>query len=129
MMTASHCIAQDAAAGEQIFKKCSICHQIGPNAKTLIGPSQNGLIGRTAGTIPGFAYSALNKAAGENGLIWTEDNIFEYLPDPNAFLRKFLTDKGKPELSASGTKMTFKLPNEKERRDVIAYIKKFADVK
>jgi cytochrome c len=129
LMPASPSIAQDVAAGEQVFKKCMICHRIGPNATNLIGPSQNGLIGRTAGTTPGFAYSPLNKAAGENGLIWTEDNIFEYLSDPNAFLKKFLTDKGKPDLASGSTKMVFKLPSEKERRDVIAYIKKFTDVK
>ena len=70
--------------GEQVFKKCRTCHMIGDGATTLIGPPQNGIVGRTAGTIPGYAYSALNKAAGANGLVWTEQNIYDYLPDPNA---------------------------------------------
>ena len=133
-MPISHAMAQqaaggDAAAGEAVFKKCMTCHRVGPDAKNTVGPQQNGVVGRTAGTIPGFAYSPLNKAAGEAGLVWTEDNIFAYLPDPNAFLKKFLTDKNKADQAAGVTKMAFKLPSEKERKDVIAYLKKFQDVK
>ena len=118
--------AQDAAAGEIVFKKCMTCHRIGEGAKNAVGPEQNGLIGRQAGTVPGFAYSPLNKAAGEAGLIWNEDTIFAYLADPNTFLINFLKEKGKPELAKGSTKMAFKLPSEKERKDVIAYLKKFS---
>jgi cytochrome c len=123
---AHHASAQDAAAGETVFKKCMTCHRIGDGAKNAVGPVQNGIIGRQAGTIEGFAYSPLNKAAGENGLIWNEETIFAYLPDPNAFLINFLKEKGKPELAKGSTKMAFKLPSEKERKDVIAYMKKFS---
>jgi cytochrome c len=121
--------AQDAAKGEQVFKQCMTCHRIGPDAKNLIGPVLTGVIGRPSGTAPGFAYSALNKAAGENGLVWSDDLIMEYLPDPNAFLKKFLTDKGKPDLAVGQTKMTFHLADEQQRKDVIAYINKFSDKK
>jgi cytochrome c len=114
----------DPDAGAQVYKKCMTCHRIGPGAKNAVGPSHNGVIGRTAGTAEGFAYSSLNKSAGENGLVWTEQNIFDYLPDPNAFLKKFLTDKGKGDLATGSTKMAFKLTDPKERKDVIAYIKK-----
>src|SRR5262245_1291071 len=104
--------AQDADKGKIVFNTCMACHRIGEGAQILIGPVLNGVIGRQAGTFPGFAYSSLNKAAGENGLVWTEDYIFEYLANPNAFLKKFLTDKGKPELANGVTKMTFSLTNE-----------------
>ena len=36
---------------------------------------------------------------------------------------------GKAGEATGTTKMAFKLPNEKERRDVVAYLKKFQDVK
>jgi cytochrome c len=127
--------AEDAAAGgdpvkgEQVFKQCMTCHRIGPDAKNLVGPVLTGVIGRQSGTAPGFSYSALNKAAGENGLVWSDDLIFQYLPDPNAFLKKFLTDKGKPDLAVGSTKMAFKLASEEQRKDVIAYINKFSDKK
>ena len=121
--------AQDAAKGEQIFKQCMTCHRIGPDAKNLVGPVLTGVIGRQSGTAPGFSYSPLNKSAGENGLVWSDDLIMQYLPDPNAFLKKFLTDKGKPDLAVGSTKMAFKLADEQQRKDVIAYINKFSDKK
>lgn len=118
--------AQDAAAGETVFKKCMACHRIGDGAKNLIGPVLNNVIGRNAGTAEGFKYSSLNKSAGENGLVWNENLIFDYLADPNPFLKKFLTDKGKEDLAKGSTLMAFKLPSEQERKDVIAYLKKFS---
>ncbi|MEO8318050.1 MAG: c-type cytochrome [Bradyrhizobium sp.] len=121
--------AQDAAMGEQIFKQCMTCHRIGPDAKNLIGPVLTGVIGRQSGTAPGFSYSTLNKSAGENGLVWSDDLIMQYLPDPNAFLKKFLTDKGKADLAVGSTKMAFKLADEQKRKDVIAYINKFSEKK
>jgi cytochrome c len=116
----------DPAKGEQIFKRCMACHRIGEGAKNLIGPVLNGVIGRTAGTYQGFHYSDLNHHAGESGLTWTEDNIFEYLPDPNAFLKKYLTDHGKAAEAVGSTRMTFRLKDEQERKDVIAYLEKFS---
>jgi cytochrome c len=116
----------DAAKGEQIFKQCMTCHRIGPDAKNMVGPVLTGVIGRQSGTAPGFAYSSLNKNSGENGLVWSEDLIFQYLPDPNAFLKKYLSDHGKEDLASGTTKMTFKLANEQQRKDVIAYIKTFS---
>ena len=121
--------AQDAAKGEQVFKQCMTCHRIGPDAKNLVGPALTGVIGRQSGTAPGFAYSALNKSAGENGLVWSDDLIMQYLPDPNAFLKKFLTEKGKADLAVGSTKMAFKLADEQQRKDVIAYINKFSEKK
>jgi cytochrome c len=118
--------AQDAAKGEIVFKQCMACHRVGEGAKNLIGPVLNGVIGRKAGTLAGFKYSALNQAAGEAGLVWSEELIYEYLPDPNAFLKKFLTDKGKADQATGSTLMTFKLANEQQRKDVIAYLKQFS---
>jgi hypothetical protein len=42
--------AQDVAAGEKSFRKCAPCHAIGPGAQNKVGPEQNGLDGRKAGT-------------------------------------------------------------------------------
>lgn len=115
--------AQSAEDGEAVFRKCRACHQVGPNARSGVGPIQNGVVGRTAGTMEGYNYSDINKAAGAAGLVWTEENIFEYLADPQAFLVKFLTSKGQADKATSNTKMTFKLADEKDRKDVIAYLK------
>ncbi len=128
-LSAGAASAQDAAKGEVVFKQCMTCHRIGPDAKNLVGPSLTGVIGRQSGTAPGFAYSSLNKAAGEAGLVWTNELVIAYLPDPNAFLKKFLTDKGKADQATGSTKMTFKLADEQQRKDVVAYLDKFSEKK
>ncbi|MEZ5773192.1 MAG: cytochrome c family protein [Hyphomicrobiaceae bacterium] len=116
----------DAANGEKVFKKCMACHKVGENAKPGVGPVLNGVVGRVAGTSEGYKYSPLNHHAGEAGLAWTEENMFAYLADPNGFLKKYLTDNGHADQATGATKMTFKLANEQERNDVIAYLKTFS---
>lgn len=116
----------DPAKGEAVFKKCMACHRVGENARNLVGPVLNGVVGRKAGTVEGYKYSDLNHSAGEAGLTWTPENIVAYLPDPNAFLKKYLTDQGKADQAKGATKMTFKLPNEQERKDVVAYLQTFS---
>ena len=56
--------AQDAAAGEHVFIKCRACHMIGEGARNMVGPSLNGIVGRPAGTFPGYSYSDANKSSG-----------------------------------------------------------------
>jgi cytochrome c len=120
-------IAQgNAEEGKDVFRKCGSCHKIGPDAKNSTGPLLNGVIGRQAGTAEGYAYSELNSAAGKNGLVWTDALVLQYLADPTPFLKKFLTDKGQPALAEGATKMVFKLPDEADRQNVIAYLKTFA---
>jgi cytochrome c len=121
--------AQDPAKGEQIFKQCMVCHRVGDGAKNLIGPVLNNVIGRQAGTYEAFRYSALMKAAGENGLIWSEDLIVQYIADPSTFLKKYLADKGKADLATSSSLMTFKLLDEQQRKDVAAYEATFSQKK
>lgn len=107
--------AQDANVeeGAEVFKKCRACHDLGPDAKNKVGPVLNGIIGRKAGTIDGFAYSDANKASGAKGLTWTEDVLFKYLENPLTFM--------------PGTKMAFAgLKDPQDRKDLIAYLKSFS---
>jgi cytochrome c len=73
--------AQDAAAGEKVFGVCKTCHQIGETAKNNVGPVLNGLIGRKAGSVAGYSYSAANK---DSGVTWDEATFREYIKDPKA---------------------------------------------
>jgi cytochrome c len=103
----------DAAAGENVFKKCKICHQVGDGAKNQVGPQLNGIVGRKAGTVEGFSYSPAMKEAGEKGMVWTDENLHKYVENPKDFVPK--------------NKMAFVgLKQEKDRDDVIAYLKKFS---
>jgi cytochrome c len=101
--------AQEAAAGEAVFARCTLCHRIGPNAANALGPALNGLVGRKAGMLAGFAYSAAMKASG---LTWDEKALDVYLISPKT--------------AVPGNKMQFPgLPEVKDRINLIAYLKQF----
>jgi cytochrome c len=102
-------LSGDPAKGEQIFKKCAVCHTL-EAGKNKIGPSLQGVIGRPAGTAANFNYSAGMKAAGQAGIVWGEDTLDQYLTAPKKFV--------------PGNKMPFPgLPEAQDRADVIAYLK------
>jgi len=111
--------AQNAQRGEAIFKKCKSCHQIGEGAKNRTGPVLTGVIGRPAGAIEGFKYSASMAQVGAAGLVWNETLLFEYLAGPKKFLQSQLDDR------KAKAKMSFRLKKEQDRRDVIAYLTTF----
>jgi cytochrome c len=67
--------AQDVAAGEKVFAKCKVCHQVGETAKNFVGPVLNGVVGRPAGSYPGYNYSEANKASG---ITWDETQRREF---------------------------------------------------
>ena len=99
-------MAADAEAGAKVFKtQCAVCHS--PVAgKNMVGPSLFGVVGREAGSAPGFKYSAANKGSG---VMWDEANLEKYLPNPRAFI--------------AGTTMTYAgLKNDAQRADLIAYL-------
>ena len=101
--------AQDAAAGEKDFMVCRACHQIGPGAKIAVGPVLNGVVGRTAGTYPGYQYSPANK---NSGIVWTPEELDKYLTNPQVVVK--------------GTKMIYPgLKDDQKRKDVIAYLSQF----
>jgi len=93
--------------GETLFKKnCAICHTL-EAGKNKIGPSLARVVGRKAGSVLGFAYSAANKNSGDT---WDAQTLDTYLTDP----RKFMP----------GTKMVFAgLKNSEDRKALIEYLK------
>ena len=101
--------AQDAAAGAKVFARCKACHTV-EDDKNKVGPSLNGVVGRTAGTHEGFKYSKAMQEAGANGMVWDDANLTAYLKDPKGFIK--------------GNKMAFPgLKKEDELANVIAYLK------
>ncbi len=100
-------VARADDAGEAVFKKnCFICHTVDAG-KNKVGPSLNGIVGRKAGTVPGFSYTSANK---NSGVTWDEATLDTYITDP----RKFIP----------GTKMTFPgLKDADERKALIAFLK------
>ena len=107
LLSAQPAVAEgDAAAGAKVFNKCKACHAL-EAGKNKIGPTLAGVIGRKAGSVEGFKYSGPMKDAA---IVWDEQNLAEYLADPKGYIPK--------------NKMAFKgLKKEKQRADVIAYMK------
>jgi cytochrome c len=95
----------DPVKGETEFKKCQVCHTL-EVGKNKVGPSLHKIIGRAAGTVEGFNYSKANR---ESGVVWSEQNMWEYLENPKAFM--------------PGTKMAFAgIKDPQKRADLIAYL-------
>jgi cytochrome c len=99
-------LAADPAAGEKIFKtQCGICHAV-VAGENRIGPTLFGVVGRRAGSVPGFNYTADHKKLD---LTWDTANLDKYLTNPRAMV---------PD-----TSMIYAgLKNDAERADLVAYL-------
>jgi len=65
-----------------------------------------GVVGRPAGSVAGYAYSA---ALRGSGIVWSEEELDRWLTNPAG--------------RVPGTKMHFQLPDPQARADVIAYLR------
>ena len=98
--------AAPAGARPAAFAQCAACHAV-EAGKNGVGPTLFGIVGRAAGTVPGFAYSDANK---NSGVTWDEATLDSYLTAPM---------KNMP-----GTKMAFAgLTDAAKRKEVIDYLK------
>ncbi len=96
----------DAAAGEQVFKKCTACHNADPGGANALGPGLYGVMGNPVAAHPGFAFSDALKSKGGT---WDWDTMSAWLASPKKF--------------APGTKMTFAgLSNPQDRANVMLFL-------
>ena len=96
----------DAVKGKTVYNQCMACHSV-VAGENRVGPSMAARVGKAAGSVPGYNYSAANK---KSGLVWTEEELYKYLEAP--------------QRSIPGTKMSFGgLKKPQDRADVIAYMK------
>lgn len=101
----------DLVNGEKVFKKCAVCHTVAKGDANKVGPNLWNVVNGPKDHMPGFAYSEAIKSKGGT---WTYDDLNEFLYKPQAFIK--------------GTKMSFAgLSNDKDRADVIAYLRSKAD--
>ena len=103
---ASPAHAQNADNGKTVFKQiCSLCHEALPD-RNRVGPTLFGVVGRKAGTVPGFHYSDQNIASG---LTWDPATLDRYIANPRGVV--------------PGTKMAYGgLKDDQKRQDLIAYL-------
>jgi cytochrome c len=103
----------DLANGKAKFAFCRSCHTATEGGPNGVGPNLWRVFGRKAGTAADFKYSDAVKNAG---FTWDAEHLDHWLAKPKDYL--------------PGTKMTFVgLPDEKDRTDLIAYLKVETSVK
>jgi cytochrome c len=97
----------DAGRGRVIFNQCLACHAPNPTDVPNPGPDLRGVIGRPAGSVPGYRYSRALRNVRRS---WTEMALDAFLADPQA--------------AVPGNTMPFPgMTDDTERRDLIAYLK------
>jgi len=100
--------AGDPAKGKAAFvRQCAICHTAEKGGDNRFGPNLFGIVGKTAGAAPGFAYtnSFKNRAKWE----WSEDAIGSWMMFPSTMV--------------PGTAMgVFQGIAENDRDDLVAYL-------
>jgi cytochrome c len=104
--SATAALGADPVAGQKIFRtQCAICHSV-EAGENRIGPTLNGVVGRPAGSVPGFNYTADHKKLG---LTWDAATLDKYLANPRAMV---------PD-----TSMVYAgLKNDSERADLVGYL-------
>jgi cytochrome c len=92
----------DPVRGKTVYQTCMGCHSLDEED---VGPPHRGVVGRVAGSVPGYAYSPGLK---NSHLVWNRENLDRWLANPQALV--------------PGAKMFFAMPNAQDRADVIAYL-------
>lgn len=101
--TPSTPVQGDPTHGKTLYQACAACHSVDEND---IGPLHRGVVGRRAGSVPDYNYSAALK---NSDITWDEAQLDRWLMNPSAMV--------------PGTKMFFKLDDAQMRADIIAYLK------
>ena len=97
--------------GKRVFVLCRSCHTVEADGRHKVGPNLHGMFGSAAGAKEGFRYS---DAVLESGIIWSAENLEEWLVKPKDFL--------------PGNKMAFAgVRKEEDRKALIAFLKAETD--
>jgi cytochrome c len=109
LLTPSTAGAQPSS-GERAFQRCYACHSLLAGEDKLPGPNLRTVMGRRAGSLPGFEFSDAMIAAGTRGLVWDRRSLEAFIADPEAMV--------------PGTSMTAHLPDAEARHQVIDYLER-----
>ncbi len=91
---------------ETLFRnQCATCHALNADAPARQGPNLAGVIGRQAGSVPGFKYSA---GFANAGFAWDPEHLDAYLTNPQTVI--------------PGAVMPYKQANADTRAAIISYL-------
>jgi len=74
------------AAQKEAFTWCRFCHTLEQGGENRVGPNLHRIFGQPAAAVPGFAYSDAFTSARENGLVWTPENMANFIADPHGMI-------------------------------------------
>lgn len=98
--------AGDAAKGKVTFgQQCMLCHSV-VAGQGGAGPSLAGVVGRKAGTGPGFP--AYTKALKSSAVVWTPATLDQFLSGPAKMI--------------PGTSMPISVTQPEMRKNIVAYL-------
>ena len=112
-------LANDPVAGEALMRNCTACHALTRSDGTVVlqggatGPDLYGVVGRPAGGVEGYGYSAGLVALNAAGHIWDEASLAAFIANPNGYLDERLGPGHR-------SKMPFGLP--KGAADIAAWL-------
>src|SRR5262245_42845534 len=100
--------AADIAKGEAAFvRQCAICHTIDKGGENRLGPNLYGIVGKRAGTVPGFKYT--NAFRNTATFEWTEGLLGPWI--------------ALPAVMVPGTAMgVFPGVSDRDKDDIVAYV-------
>ncbi|HEX7988567.1 MAG TPA: c-type cytochrome [Stenotrophomonas sp.] len=98
-------VAATAINGEQAFAMCTACHSRDAGAPQRMGPNLHDLLGRKAGSSPGFDYSPALRASD---ITWNAQELNAYLAAPTK--------------RVPGTRMAIAVPDPARRQALIEYL-------
>jgi cytochrome c len=97
--------AADAEKGKAVFEQCTACHSL-DGTGDYDGPTLHGVIGRKAGALEDYRYSAAMK---RSDVVWDAATLDAYVADPQAFI--------------PGNRMAFAgISDKAQRDDLIAFL-------
>jgi cytochrome c len=103
LLASAPSMAQSLERGKLLYEaRCGACHSADTNR---VGPAHQGVVGRKAGSVPGFAYST---ALANSKLVWNRTSLLAWLTQPEAVI--------------PGQAMNYSLGEAADRNDVVAYL-------
>jgi cytochrome c len=97
--------AADPEKGKAVFEQCAACHSL-DGSGDYDGPTLKGVMGRKAGSLEEYRYSAAMK---RSDVTWDAVALDKYVTDPQAFI--------------PGNRMAFAgIGDKTQRDDLIAYL-------
>jgi glucose/arabinose dehydrogenase len=95
--------------GQTYFdRNCASCHTADPNLSSRAGPGLYAVVGRKAGSVPGYNYTDAMVRAGAAGKTWTRADLDIFLADPSK--------------AVPGTAMPVGVPGKADRSALIDYL-------